>query len=145
MEYHTKSEALESNVWSTVTHAHNPSYTGGRDQEDCGLRPAWAKIFTRPPSQPMARHDGIYMSSQATWGNTNNKITIQVRLDIKHNPHLTNNQSKRVGRMAEVVMCLSRKCKTLHSASSTSKKRKKEKEKRKERKQCTEQYYPNLT
>jgi hypothetical protein len=25
-----------------VTHACNPSYSGGRDQEDHGLKPAWA-------------------------------------------------------------------------------------------------------
>jgi hypothetical protein len=27
-----------------VAHICNPSYSGGRDQEDCGLRPALAKI-----------------------------------------------------------------------------------------------------
>jgi hypothetical protein len=26
-----------------VIHTCNPSYLGGRDWEDCGLRPAWAK------------------------------------------------------------------------------------------------------
>jgi hypothetical protein len=26
--------------WVLVAHAYNPSYSGGRDQEDCGLRPA---------------------------------------------------------------------------------------------------------
>jgi hypothetical protein len=26
-----------------VAHASNPSYSGGRDGEVCGLRPAWAK------------------------------------------------------------------------------------------------------
>jgi hypothetical protein len=25
-----------------VAHACNPSYSGGRDQEDCSLRPGWA-------------------------------------------------------------------------------------------------------
>jgi hypothetical protein len=25
-----------------VTHAYNPNYLGGRDQEECGSRPAWA-------------------------------------------------------------------------------------------------------
>jgi hypothetical protein len=24
-----------------VAHAYNPGYLGGRDQEDCGLKPAW--------------------------------------------------------------------------------------------------------
>jgi hypothetical protein len=31
-----------------VTHAYNPSYSGGRDQEDWGLKPAWANSSTRP-------------------------------------------------------------------------------------------------
>jgi hypothetical protein len=30
-----------------VAHAYNPSYSGGRDEEDCGLIPAQVK-FTRP-------------------------------------------------------------------------------------------------
>jgi hypothetical protein len=31
-----------------VAHVYNSSYTGGRDQEDHGLRPAPAKMFVRP-------------------------------------------------------------------------------------------------
>jgi hypothetical protein len=31
-----------------VAHTYNPSYTGGRDQEDHGSKPAWAKLFVRP-------------------------------------------------------------------------------------------------
>jgi hypothetical protein len=31
-----------------VAHACNPSYSGGRNQEDCGLKPAQANSFTRP-------------------------------------------------------------------------------------------------
>jgi hypothetical protein len=31
-----------------VAHACNPSYSGGRDQEDCGLKPAWANSSERP-------------------------------------------------------------------------------------------------
>jgi hypothetical protein len=27
----------------TVAHIYNPSYLGGRDQEDCGLKPTEAK------------------------------------------------------------------------------------------------------
>jgi hypothetical protein len=30
-----------------MAHASNPSYSGSRDQEDCGLKPAWAKQFIR--------------------------------------------------------------------------------------------------
>jgi hypothetical protein len=33
-----------------ITHACNPSYSGGRDGEDRSLRPAWAKKFMRPIS-----------------------------------------------------------------------------------------------
>jgi hypothetical protein len=29
-----------------VTHACNPSYSGRREQEDCGSKPAWAKNKT---------------------------------------------------------------------------------------------------
>jgi hypothetical protein len=47
-----KHEALSSNPttgkkkvksWALVAQACNPSYSGGRDQEDRGLKPAWAK------------------------------------------------------------------------------------------------------
>jgi hypothetical protein len=31
-----------------AAHACNPSYSGGRDQEDCGLKPALGKQFERP-------------------------------------------------------------------------------------------------
>jgi hypothetical protein len=27
--------------WASEVHAYNPSYLGGRDQEDRGLKPAW--------------------------------------------------------------------------------------------------------
>jgi hypothetical protein len=30
-----------------VAHFCNPNYLGGRDQEDYGLRPAWAKKLAR--------------------------------------------------------------------------------------------------
>jgi hypothetical protein len=31
-----------------VAHTCNPSYSGGRDQEDRGLKPAWANSFQDP-------------------------------------------------------------------------------------------------
>jgi hypothetical protein len=35
-------------LWpSTMAHAYNPSYLGGRDEEDHSLRPAQAKKFKR--------------------------------------------------------------------------------------------------
>jgi hypothetical protein len=38
-----------------VAHSCNPSYSGGRDQEDCSLKPAWTNSLQEPilknPSQ----------------------------------------------------------------------------------------------
>jgi hypothetical protein len=34
--------------WMLVAHACNPSYSGGRDQEDCSSKPAWANSSTGP-------------------------------------------------------------------------------------------------
>jgi hypothetical protein len=34
--------------WALVAHTCNPSYSGGRDQEDCGLMPAPANSFREP-------------------------------------------------------------------------------------------------
>jgi hypothetical protein len=31
-----------------VAHTYNPSYSGGRDQEDHGSKPAWANSSARP-------------------------------------------------------------------------------------------------
>jgi hypothetical protein len=33
-----------------MTHAYNPSYLGGRDQEDCDSKPTWAKSQQDPIS-----------------------------------------------------------------------------------------------
>jgi hypothetical protein len=32
--------------WALVAHNYNPSYSVSRDQEDCGLNPAWANNET---------------------------------------------------------------------------------------------------
>jgi hypothetical protein len=41
--------------WALVAHACNPSYSGGRDQKDCGSKPAWANnsqdLISKNPSQ----------------------------------------------------------------------------------------------
>jgi hypothetical protein len=34
--------------WALVAHDCNPSYSGGRDQEDCSSKPAWTNNSTRP-------------------------------------------------------------------------------------------------
>jgi hypothetical protein len=38
-----------------VVQAYNPSYLGGRDQEDGILKPAQAKKLARPPSQQISQ------------------------------------------------------------------------------------------
>jgi hypothetical protein len=40
--------------WVPVAHASNPSYLGGRDQEDCGSKPAsqgkwFARLYLKIP------------------------------------------------------------------------------------------------
>jgi hypothetical protein len=34
-----------------VAHSYNPSYSGGRDQEDQGLKPAWTNSLQDPISK----------------------------------------------------------------------------------------------
>jgi hypothetical protein len=34
--------------WAPVAHAYNPSYSGGKDQEDLGSKLAWANSSTSP-------------------------------------------------------------------------------------------------
>jgi hypothetical protein len=65
-----------------VTQVYNPSYLGGGDQEDHGLRPTGQKL-TRPASQPMAGCGGKHLSSPATHRSKNRRITIQARMGIK--------------------------------------------------------------
>jgi hypothetical protein len=38
--------------WVLLAHTCNPSYSGGRDQEDCSSRPAWAKNKTLSQKYP---------------------------------------------------------------------------------------------
>jgi hypothetical protein len=43
-----------------VAHACNPSYSGGRDQEDCGLKPSQANSFQDPISRkPITKKGGV--------------------------------------------------------------------------------------
>jgi hypothetical protein len=39
------------NSWAPVAHACNPSYSGGRDQEEHSLKPAWANSSQNPISK----------------------------------------------------------------------------------------------
>jgi hypothetical protein len=48
-----------------VAQAYNPSYLGGRDQEDHGLKPARARKKKKVRKIPLkAGHGGRYLSSQ---------------------------------------------------------------------------------
>jgi hypothetical protein len=37
--------------WAPRAHAYNPSYSGGRDHEDHGSKPAWANSSHEPISK----------------------------------------------------------------------------------------------
>jgi hypothetical protein len=42
-----------------VAHACNPSYSGGRDKKDCGLKPAWANSSQDPISKKTHHKKGV--------------------------------------------------------------------------------------
>jgi hypothetical protein len=50
--YGINKKLIARRQWLTGTsgsaHACNPSYSGGKDQEDCGLKPAQANSSARP-------------------------------------------------------------------------------------------------
>jgi hypothetical protein len=45
--------------WELVAHACNPSYSGGRDQEDCGLKPPGANSLRDPISKKLLSIKGL--------------------------------------------------------------------------------------
>jgi hypothetical protein len=49
-----------------VVYTYNPRYSGGRDQEDHGLRPAWRKMKVRPMS-PYLRNTQHKKSRLPEW------------------------------------------------------------------------------
>jgi hypothetical protein len=42
-----------------VAHAYNSSYSGGRDQEDCGSKPAWTNSSQDPISKKSFTKRGL--------------------------------------------------------------------------------------
>jgi hypothetical protein len=42
-----------------VAHAYNPSYSGGRDQEDYGSKPAWANRLGDPILKKIHHEKGL--------------------------------------------------------------------------------------
>jgi hypothetical protein len=51
--------------WVLVAHACNPSYSGGRDQEGCGLKPTWANSSQDPIlKKPITKQMGWWSGSR---------------------------------------------------------------------------------
>jgi hypothetical protein len=50
-----KKKRKERTSRALIAHACNPSYSGGRDQEDCGSKPAQANSFRNPISKKILR------------------------------------------------------------------------------------------
>jgi hypothetical protein len=47
-----------------VAHAYNPNYPGGRDQEDCGLKPAYLKNIQKKRAGGVAQGGGTELKPQ---------------------------------------------------------------------------------
>jgi hypothetical protein len=75
-----------------VAHICNPSYLGGRDQEDHSLRSALAKSS----QDPISTNSGIYLSFQATWQIEIRRIKVLGQLGWK-GVHETPSQQKTTG------------------------------------------------
>jgi hypothetical protein len=71
--------------WVSVAHACNPNYSGGRDQEDCGSKPAWANSVTLSQKTPTHKRAGRvaqkaeHLSSKHKALNTNPNSTKKKR------------------------------------------------------------------
>jgi hypothetical protein len=46
-------------IWALVVHTYNPSYSGGRDQENQVSRPAWANSSQDPISEKPITKKGL--------------------------------------------------------------------------------------
>jgi hypothetical protein len=78
--------------WVLVTHTSNRSSLGGRDQEDCGSKPTWAKSYGTLSQQKWAWwHIPIV---PATAESINRRIRIPGQSRIKARHYLKNNQRK---------------------------------------------------
>jgi hypothetical protein len=50
---------LRKAFMAPVAHACNPSYSGGRDQEDCGSKPTPSKQFLKPYLEKIPHKKGL--------------------------------------------------------------------------------------
>jgi hypothetical protein len=81
-----------------VVHACNPSYSGGRDQDNCGLRPAQAKSLRDTPistNKPGVVACACHLSCL---GSINEKIVLQAVLGfINSRPYSKKKKGKHKG------------------------------------------------
>jgi hypothetical protein len=61
LKFHLKNQGQG---WTPMAHACNPSHSGGRVQEDHGLRTTPCKKFKEPPSHPIVGCNAVQLSSQ---------------------------------------------------------------------------------
>jgi hypothetical protein len=78
-----------------VAKAHNPSYLGGGDWEDCISRPAWAKSPQDPISINKKLHMVTYACHSSYMEDVNMKISVQVSPSITIRPNVKNNEGKK--------------------------------------------------
>jgi hypothetical protein len=101
----------------SVAQICNPSYLGGRDQEDHGLLEAGpGKKLCKTLSQPMAGCGSACLSFSAIWESKIGGSRFRPAPGTKQDPISKATKQKRAGRVAHVVECLSTKLKAPSSA-----------------------------
>jgi hypothetical protein len=50
-----------------LAHAYNPSFSGGRDQEDCDSKPAWVHSLRDPILKKLFTHTHAHTQRLAEW------------------------------------------------------------------------------
>jgi hypothetical protein len=105
-----------------VAHAYNPSYSGDRDQEDRGLKPAWANSSWDPISEKLNPALECRSVVEHTWGSVFDPSTKKERKGREKKRKLPN--PKKAGRVAQVVERLPSKYEALSSNSKMQKKKK---------------------
>jgi hypothetical protein len=53
-----------NNSWVLVAHISNPSFSGSRDKEDLGSKPAWENILRDPISEKSITKKGWWSGSR---------------------------------------------------------------------------------
>jgi hypothetical protein len=94
-----------------VAHACNPSYSEGRDQEDCGSKPAWANN-SQDPILKKTNHKKVW------WSDSRCRAWVQTLV-----PQIKIKERKEniAGGVAQAVDSLLSKCQALSSDPTTAK------------------------